>query len=333
VRTCHLPALLTLFVSSAVTSADEPRPRLTIEAHSRGVDALAISPDGKALVSGTLDGVFRLWDAATGKPTATFKMTPEYGAAAAAFSPDGKTLAGGGFNKPGRVFLWDVASGKELAVLEHKEVVLCLAFSPDGKTLATGGYNPRITLWDVAAGKKPEPRGRGLSCWTVIAAVAFSPDGQHFAAADGERLHLWDMSGKSNPEASYRIALRGFEKEVYAVAFSPDSKTPASGHADQTVRLWDVATGKSLAVLRGHTDQVLKVAFGPEGKAVASAGRDGTVRLWDVAAGKERTVFRATAKEPDRRVIFHSMAYGTDGKTVAAGDESGRVRLWDVPVK
>jgi WD40 repeat protein len=76
------------------------------------------------------------------------------------------------------------------------------------------------------------------------------------------------------------------------VAFSPDGRLLASGSADNTIKLWDVATGSEVRTLTGHTDDVNSVAFSPDGRLLASGpwdktGWDKTIKLWDVATGSE----------------------------------------------
>ncbi|MDT9196460.1 WD40 repeat domain-containing protein, partial [Limnospira sp. PMC 1245.20] len=70
---------------------------------------------------------------------------------------------------------------------------------------------------------------------------------------------------------------------LLSVSFSPDGQTLASGSSDNTVRLWDVATGRELRQLTGHTNSLLSVSFSPDGQTLASGSSDNTVRLWDVA--------------------------------------------------
>jgi WD40 repeat protein len=92
------------------------------------------------------------------------------------------------------------------------------------------------------------------------------------------------------------------------VAFSPDSKQVVSGSYDQTIRLWDAATGALLQMLRGHTNVVYSVAFSPDGKQVVSGSSDQTIRLWDAATGAPLQTL------PTLTSSVYSVAFTPDGK-------------------
>src|ERR1700726_2617232 len=94
------------------------------------------------------------------------------------------------------------------------------------------------------------------------------------------------LSPLSAQEPKLRDTLLG-PSMVTSVAYSPDGKTLASGSTDQTITLWDVATGKEQATLQGHTELLSSVAYSPDGKSLASASEDKTVKLWDVAMGTQ----------------------------------------------
>ena len=119
---------------------------------TRLVSAVAFSPDGKTLASGSLDSDIKLWDVATGKERATLKGHTET-VRSLAFSPDGKTLASGGYDNS--IKLWDLATGKVQATLKgFTEGVNAVAYSPDGKALAAASDS--VKLWDVGAVKEKE---------------------------------------------------------------------------------------------------------------------------------------------------------------------------------
>jgi WD40 repeat protein len=95
-------------------------------------------------------------------------------------------------------------------------------------------------------------------------------------------IGLTAASPLSAQELKLRATLKGHTNFVCSVAFSPDGKTLASGSADKTIKIWNVATGKNIATLIGHTDEVTSVAFSPDGKTLASGSMDMTIKLWDV---------------------------------------------------
>ena len=118
--------------------------------------------------------------------------------------------------------------------------------------------------------------------------------------------------------------LQGHTDSVYSVSFSPDGTTLASGSVDDTIRLWDVATGRQLRTLQGHTGWVSSVSFSPDGTTLASGSGDDTIRLWDVATGRQlRTLQGHTG-------WVYSVSFSPDGTTLASGSQDDTIRLWDV---
>ena len=109
---------------------------------------------------------------------------------------------------------------------------------------------------------------------------------------------------------------------VNSVAFSPDGKMLASASWDETIRLWEVASGESRRELKGHANRVRSVAFSPDGKMLASASNDQTIRLWDVASGESRRELKGHTH------WVTSVAFSPDGKMLASGSSDNTIRLW-----
>jgi WD40 repeat protein len=179
----------------------------TLRGHSNGVLALAYSPDGKRLVSGSLDGTVIVWDLATGRPLLSFRGHAA-SVLAVALSPDGKRLVTGGDEAPATV--WELGN------------------------LLKAGKSP------TEEDRSPLPKGR----MDRVLSLAFSPDGKHFAVAGNylkEGWHgevkVWDLaSGRE------RLALGGGNEGTYCVAFSPDGRRLAVACSDGTVKVWGIAT-------------------------------------------------------------------------------------------
>ena len=177
----------------------------------------------------------------------------------------------------------------------HRWGVTSVAYSPDGKTLASTSDEQMIMLWDIATRKSSTTQ---KDLYTIVYAV-FSPDGKTLASTNGfSMIKLWDIATGADT-----ATLQQDFGPVNHVAYSPDGNTIASasgvtnmarerldGVGDTTVRLWDLATGKSAVVLRGHPRGFRVVAFSPDGKLLAAGGLDGEIKLIPVRrVTKERT--------------------------------------------
>jgi WD40 repeat protein len=234
--------------------------------------------------------------------------------------------------------LWDVATGKEKAILWNKVNVYSVAFSPNGKALAAAGG-----FWPMGSDrafreiqKHPE--------WSYLRAFQEIRKYGDWPKEIGE-VKVWNLATRKA-----RTFFHGKTGRISSVAFSPDSKTLAAGLRDGAVRLWDVATGKQRACLREKNQCIEAIAFSPDGKTLAvafykdrntlvegqriSADR---VHLWDVASKRVRARLQGHA------ACVNAIAFSADGKTLATASTrsgttapntfvwtfTGEVRLWD----
>ncbi|NER08810.1 MAG: WD40 repeat domain-containing protein, partial [Okeania sp. SIO3C4] len=118
--------------------------------------------------------------------------------------------------------------------------------------------------------------------------------------------------------------LAAHKNTVWAIAFSPDGKTLASGSQDQKVKLWQVETGQLLCTLDGHDKAVLSVAFSPDSQTLASSSYDKKIHLWDVDTEEILETFKGHAKP------VWSVNFSPDGQTLASGGADQTIKLWSM---
>lgn len=266
------------------------------------VNDLAFSPNGVILAGAGADGRVFLWNT-QGPGMMVLGSSEVRGgrfAQSLAFSPDGSLLAVSSCNnynfdanrcEQPELRLWDVETDDTPSrLLEgHSEFMGDVAFSPNGAILASSSLDGTVRLWDVTTGEN-------ISVLDVqnhlVSDVEFSPDGSLLAVSgcdsyndltgscEQSMIRLWDMEIDDTPPP----LLEEHTDSVRDIAFSPDGEVLASASGDETIRLWNVMTEESLAVLEGHIGGVGAVAFNPDGTLLASSSStDNTVRLWGVS--------------------------------------------------
>ena len=258
--------------------------------HNGGVSSVAFSPDGARIVSGSTDKTLQFWDAITVKPIGQPLTGHEKAVSSAAFSPDGVSIVSGSVDKTLR--LWDAKTGKPIGqpLTGHKGPVFSVAFSPDSKCIVSGSDDGFLRLWDAKTGQAIGQPLRGHT--DSVFSVAFSPDGNRIVSGGGNfysiikgdwTLRLWN----AQTGAVIGDPLKGHDKAVVSVAFSPDGTRILSGSLDHTLRLWDATAGHPIGrPLTGHENEFFSiVAYSPDGTRIISGSGEHTLRFWDSRTG------------------------------------------------
>jgi WD40 repeat protein len=271
--------------------------------------ALAYAADG-TLWSVEEPGVLRHWDANGGllvRETLTELETLW------AFGPRAELLAAGSDD----LVIWDVATRRQVAMLEQPSWVTAVAFHPTRRLIASGHDDGGVRLWDLDAPGDPVELAHHEQ---TISALAFNADGSLLAsAAEDRKIGVWDVAS-----ASLRHELAGHTDRIPALAWQPGTNRLVSAGWDTTVRLWDLAAGEPQMLLNTHSDQVYTLAFSPDGQLLAVGDSSGSVHIWnDIARGQELHVLPGELEE------IHSLAFSPDGTRLAVGGNDWVIHVWD----
>jgi len=255
------------FAYEAISAAlDNTRRHMVLRGHEGAVRSLAVSPDGRRIVSGSSDGTLRLWDAETGEALVDPMRGHQGEIFSVAFSPDGNRIASGGSDHTLRV--WDPMTGEQIGspLFGHNGGVYSVTFSPDGRHILSGGGDGNLRLWDAST---HAPQGNpAVGHVGRVYCVSFSPDGsQIVSGGEDSSVRLWDAL---TLEASGGQIIRQ-EGLVLSVAFSPDGSRIVSGSSRELLQQWDSFTRLRLSAGE-HEGRVWSVTFSFDGKYILSGG-------------------------------------------------------------
>jgi len=349
--------LATRRLLSALIQRNFARPVGQSLRHDRRVWYAEFSPDGRCVVTASLDLTARVWDARTGEP-ATPPLAHAFAVRAAHFSPDGRRLVTLGDGPEAR--LWEVATGLAMGQpLLHTERIRTAHFSPDGTRILTASDDGTARVWDARTGRpalKPlRHQGRVLSArfgpdghrivtasedktaqvWDArtgeplvqpfqhdsgVTKAEFSPNGQLVVtAANDSSVCVWDVSSGEK-----RINRLSPLQEINTVAFSPDGQRVLTASSAGLVGLWSARDWTSLAPLMRHRMSVWRAEFSPEGQRILTAPVGNSAHLWDGNTGEPLT---APLEHDD---LILSARFSADGMFAVTASADKTARLWDV---
>jgi WD40 repeat protein len=252
--------------------------------HMFAVWGVAASPDGKWLATAGHDERVHLWRSDSRELVAS--LTGRAGLVwTVAFSPDSRHVASGG---PG-IKIWDVEGRERFDLTGHQGLVVSLAYHPKRPWLFSSGNDGTVRLWDTSNGKELGILHRFTG---AVNKLAVDPAGRWLAAAcHDHHVALWDLSKQLTGDAPDIAAgqppqrlLKGHANSVWAVGFSPDSRTLVSGSADGAVHLWETDGSTRLTTIHAPSPRVRTVAFTDDGRYLGIACFAGQGAIWDLDA-------------------------------------------------
>jgi WD40 repeat protein/transcriptional regulator with XRE-family HTH domain len=325
--------------------------------------AVAFSPSGRLLATGTAKGDIWIYQAMSGTPMHICSGHTD-GVFSIVFSSDEQIVVSSSDDQTIRI--WNVSTGDCLRVLYgHTNRVRSVSLSPDDTMLVSGSDDETIRIWEMGTGRclrtLHEQTSQEQPIDFRIWAVAFSFDGKLLVSGSTDgTICLWEtrtwqclkklyghvggvrsvalrhdglIIASGGNDQTIRLwnantgdcfqILQGHRNRIWSVTFSPDGQLLASGSEDQTVRLWDAYNHLCVKVLQGHTHGVRSVSFNSDARTLASGGDDQTVRIWNIESG----YCLQTLQGYTHRVW--AIAFSSDGSMLVSGSEDQAIRLWD----
>jgi WD40 repeat protein len=310
--------------------------------------------DEEVVISAGRDNLITAWDIPRG--VAVKRILSEVALLSLALSPDGAyALTGGGGTAEGagaRVALWELGTiNREAQDVKIPSAVIeplrlysghtgeasqsqGVAFAADGELVVSAGSEGRLLVWDRDTGDL-------LTAFTVsgdadLRALAISDDGQQ-ALSGGETdgtavLRLWDlrsasvvtdMRGHTGRTVGVFVPQPdGIARTILTGGVDDDPRNPDDDDAKDNLRVFDIASGRTIQQLRGHEDLIVDVDISPDGRLAVSGSADLSVRVWDLANGTGQIVGRHNSPLRD-------VAFMPDGESVVAISRGGQIIRWN----
>ena len=314
--------------------------RRGLKGHSAAIRALAISPDGRWLVSAGNDATARLWDITVEAPEAAVVLRGhQQPISAVAITPDCRWLVTAGHDAT--AMLWDLTKAdpsEDPLILEgHRGSINAVAVGGNGRWLVTAGGDLQTDdntarLWDLTRDSPADSpivlRGHDKP----VVCVAISRDSHWIVTGSQDgTVRRFDLTARF--PAADQTVFAGHQGTVNALAIGPHGQWLVTAGHDGTARVWELASTEPIprsTILRGHTGPVSSVAVSPQGGLVATGSLDRTARLW-IAGDPDQEATSVVLRGHEDRI--HVLQFSPDGKCLVTGSSDRTARVWDLGAK
>jgi len=307
------------------------------------VFAVAISPDGKWLLTGDDKGKINMFEMPSGRPYKQLQVEGQV--TNIVFTADGAYFAARSMSST--VKIWAAADASEIAALRHGGIVQSISFTRDGLKLCAGTKNGLVDLWDLSSRRVL----RQMNAEGRVGSIACGISGQVVAATGKREVHIWGAkpdedfvlqdqhavtmvlfsrderylgtAGENRAEVLEThswtpVARLAHQNNIEALVFHPQQLIVATASDDRTARVWDIRSGTEIARI-AHQEPVLDVNFDGSGRHLVTASEDKSARVVEIKSysGLPWETGKPTA-----------MDFGAN-RYVATGDIEGAVKVWD----
>lgn len=284
------------------------------KAHDGAIDGIALSGDGRLIVTTGSDRLLKIWNAETRQLNGTIAL--DAGVATSLAVRNNRAVTA---HANGTVAVHDLDKRVQLLAFKRNDAaVWAAAFAGSEDLVAAAGQDSNIALWQTGNSSTPDAL---LPSSSAVQALAADTAGRWLASSSGDSaVKVWNVERRT-----VRRTLRGASDGVTTLAFSSDGGTIAGGRRDGSIKLWSASTGRTLRTITAHGTRVTSIALAPGGEIIASAAEDGGVRV----RGLKRSRIYGPLKDVGSGA--KSVAFSNDGQTLLTGGLDGMVRLWPMP--
>ncbi len=287
----------------------------TLEGREQPVTAVAATPDGKFILSGSADAALSLWDMATGECLRVF-TGHQAAVTAVAVTPDSRFVLSGSEDTTLR--LWHLDSGACLRVYEgHSLGVTTVTMTPYGQFLLSGSRDRTLRMWNPSTTKCLHIfKGHDKA----VEALSVSPDRKRIlSGCEARKIRIW------NRESGECVrVLRGHQRGVTALCVSPNGQFFLSGSRDQTVKIWKMHGGESFWTFEGHEGSVTSLVMTPDARFAISGSADATMRMWNVVTGKPVWIFEGHTSG------INALSMTPNGRYLISGNQDATVKVFEL---